>query len=69
MEKLLTPEELADLLALSVGHLARVRTKGGGPPFLKIGQRRTGSIRYRLVDVEKWLASRQFASTSEETAA
>ncbi|MCX4238984.1 helix-turn-helix transcriptional regulator, partial [Paraliomyxa miuraensis] len=37
------------------------RTKGGGPPFAKINK----SVRYRVVDLEKWMADRVVSSTAE----
>lgn len=37
------------------------RTRGGGPPFIKINS----LVRYRKSDVDRWLESRRFASTSE----
>lgn len=40
------------------------RTKGGGPPFVKINR----SVRYRLVDLENWLADRVVNSTAEVAA-
>lgn len=40
------------------------RTKGGGPPFAKINK----SVRYRVVDLEKWMADRVVSSTAEVAA-
>ena len=37
------------------------RSRGGGPPFVKIGR----LVRYRGCDVKKWIASRTVRSTSE----
>jgi excisionase family DNA binding protein len=62
MQPLLTQEEAADLLKLSVRTIERLRVSGGGPKFLKI----RNSVRYRPADVEAWLASRVVGSTSEE---
>ena len=45
--ELLTPRELADRWACSIGHLANLRSAGLGPTYLKIGT----SVRYRLTDV------------------
>lgn len=51
---LLTPAELADLLRVKIGTLYSWRTRGLGPPALKIG----GGVRYRKWEVEAWLAAR-----------
>jgi excisionase family DNA binding protein len=64
MQPLLTQDEAAKLLKLSVRTVERLRTSGGGPRFLRIRH----SVRYRVSDVEAWLASCLRSSTSEETA-
>lgn len=33
-------------------HLRRVRSRGLGPPYLKLGPR---TIRYRVADIEAWI--------------
>ena len=65
MQPLLTQNEAAELLKLSVRTVERLRVTGTGPKFLKI----RNSVRYRPADVEAWLASRTVRSTSEEPAA
>jgi excisionase family DNA binding protein len=62
MQPLLTQDEAAELLKLSVRTMERLRVTSGGPKYLKI----RNSIRYRPADVEAWLASRIVGSTSEE---
>jgi excisionase family DNA binding protein len=59
--KLLTQSEAADLLRLSERTLERLRLTGGGPKFARMGRR----VRYRLSDLEAWIASRVVGSTSE----
>lgn len=44
---LLTPAQLADRWAVSIGHLANLRHHGEGISYLKIGSR----IAYRFADV------------------
>jgi excisionase family DNA binding protein len=61
MQPLLTQDEAAELLKLSVRTLERLRVTSGGPKFLKI----RNSVRYRQSDVEAWIASRVVGSTSE----
>jgi predicted DNA-binding transcriptional regulator AlpA len=60
----LTAAALAEELGLSPDHLARLRMEGGGPRFIKLSPGRTGQVRYRREDVEKWLAARTFTNTS-----
>jgi hypothetical protein len=64
MQPLLTQDEAAELLKLSVRTMERLRCRGGGPKFLKIMH----SVRYRPEDVQSWLVSRIVGSTSEEDA-
>jgi excisionase family DNA binding protein len=61
MPNLLTQSEAAELLHLSTRTLERLRVSGTGPAFVKLGH----SVRYRTVDLEKWIASRVVGSTSE----
>ena len=51
-EILLTPRELAQRWKTSLQSLANRRSAGKGPRFIRIGR----SIRYRLSDVEEYLA-------------
>jgi hypothetical protein len=44
----LTADELAERWRLEIPTLANMRSKGEGPPFLKLP---SGSIRYRLADI------------------
>jgi len=62
MQPLLTQRQCAEALALSERTLERFRVSGVGPKFVRMGK----SVRYRLNDVEVWLASRLRGSTSEE---
>ena len=58
--KLSTPEA-ARLIGLSPATLSTLRTRGGGPPFLKVGSR----VVYDPADLEKWLNDRRRLSTSD----
>ena len=49
---------------LSVSFLEKLRVVGGGPPFIKVGK----AVRYKLADVDAWLATRMRNSTSEYAA-
>jgi excisionase family DNA binding protein len=64
MLALLTQSEAAELLRLSERTLERLRVSGAGPKFCRLGH----SVRYRLGDVEAWIASRVVGSTSEQPA-
>jgi len=57
----LTPAEASTLIGISKSTLAKLRLKGDGPNYLKIGK----SILYRPADIEGWLDKRTFGSTSE----
>jgi hypothetical protein len=61
MQPLLTQDEVADYLKLSVRTVERLRVSGTGPKFLKILR----SVRYRPEDVQSWEAARVVGSTSE----
>lgn len=57
----LPTERAAAYLGLSPKTLETLRTRGGGPPFLKLGRR----VVYRKADLELWLAQRVRRSTSD----
>lgn len=59
--ELLDPKGAADYLGLKVSSLADMRVRGAGPQFCKAGR----AVRYRLADLDKWLAGRTYQSTSE----
>ncbi len=56
MDELLNPKEVAALLKVAVGTLARWRIEGTGPPFRKIGDGKRPRIRYERSKVEAWSA-------------
>ena len=58
----LRPDEAARHLGLSPAYLYKLRAKGGGPPFHKIGS----VIVYDVDDLDIWLANNKF--TTLETA-
>jgi hypothetical protein len=60
---LLTTKQMATWLGVSVQWLEIGRTKGYGPPFVKLAPRKM--VRYRRGDVQAWLAARVHASTAE----
>ena len=49
--------------------LAVRRCRGTGPEYAKLGDAKSSPVRYSRASVEKWLAARTFASTTEHSAA
>jgi predicted DNA-binding transcriptional regulator AlpA len=64
MQPLLNQRQASEMLALSERTLERMRVTGLGPKHVRLGR----SIRYRLADLEAWIASQVVSSTSEATA-
>jgi len=58
----LTPQQAAQVLALSTSWLAKLRLFGNGPAYLKLGRR----VRYRMQDLTKWLRAKVRRSTSDD---
>jgi predicted DNA-binding transcriptional regulator AlpA len=63
-DRLLTEKELSSWLGLSLPTLQRMRSKGGGPRFVKLSFRRVG---YRPTDVESWLTARTAERISDHS--
>lgn len=64
--ELLAPSQVAKRTRLAVSTLAKLRCRGGGPPFVKLGAR----VFYVAADVETWLSAQTvFRSTSEYSSA
>ena len=61
MELYLTPRDAAEYLRSSPSTLAKMRCRGGGPEFCRIGR----AIRYRSADLDEWMASGVVRSTSQ----
>jgi predicted DNA-binding transcriptional regulator AlpA len=61
-EGLLTEEEVAALLQLSVPLVRRLHLEGAGPPCVKIGRQ----TRYRQAVVQRWLAGDSQGSSPVE---
>jgi hypothetical protein len=59
---LLTPQEMAQRLRLSISWLAKSRMRGDGPPYIQVGR----AIRYTEAGLIQWMKSRQRWSTSEQ---
>lgn len=63
--ELLNVTEAAKVLRLSNSTLERMRLDGTGPPFIKLGPSKRARVVYRRADIEAWLATLRFQSTSE----
>jgi len=55
MGRLLTPEEVAEMLGLSIDTLAQWRSQRRGIPFVKLSR---SIVRYQQRDLESWLEAR-----------
>jgi len=64
--ELLTDSELCDMLDVSSRTTMRWRRDGGGPAFVRVGERR---IMYRRSDVTAWLTARTFPHRAAEAVA
>lgn len=60
---LLSPEQAANYLLLSISTLARMRIAGNGPTFVRVSPQRVG---YRVGDLDKYLDGRTRTSTSQD---
>jgi len=54
--------QAATYTGLAEATLEGLRCRGGGPRFIKYGRK---AIRYRLRDLDAWIAERMVSSTSE----
>jgi excisionase family DNA binding protein len=55
----------AQYLGLSLPTLTRMRVDGDGPKYVKMGR----AVRYRIADLDAWMADRVVSSTSQKVAA
>lgn len=56
---LLSPQQLAEYLGVSVKTIYAFNSEGTGPKFAQCGRR----VRYKLTDVDAWLAAGGTAGT------
>jgi predicted DNA-binding transcriptional regulator AlpA len=54
-KSLLTPDEAAEFLSLSIETLAQWRSQRRGPPYIKLESR---LVRYRASELEEYLSER-----------
>lgn len=56
MKEYMTPVEAARYSGLSVSLLSKMRQKGTGCPYTKLGQSKTkNAIRYKKTDIDEWM--------------
>lgn len=60
----LNAERAAEYVGLSPATLAKYRSVGGGPMFIKLGAR----VVYNIADLDAWMRSRTYSSTAEALA-
>jgi excisionase family DNA binding protein len=61
MCEMLSTEQAAEYCGVSPRTLEKRRSSGGGPVFVKLG----GSVRYKVEDLEAWIAGGRRRSTSD----
>lgn len=59
---LLSAEEASSRLGLAKSTLAKMRLRGDGPSYIKMGPRR---VAYRACDLTDWIEARRYCSTSQ----
>jgi len=57
----LTPNQAAEYIGLSTSTLAKMRHRGDGPRYMKVGNR----VRYAVADLDAFMANHAATSTSE----
>lgn len=67
-DRLMTPEEVANLTGFTVRALAGRRARGEGPPYVKMGPGPKARTRYRQSVVEAWLRDCEAASPTVKMA-
>lgn len=60
--ELLTSEEAAELLRVSPRSLNNMRSRGGGPPYVKLGR----LVRYDRRRLAAWIEARVRTSTADQ---
>jgi len=58
------PVEAAAFLGMSPSTLAKMRLRGDGPPYAKLGKR---IVLYDVCDLESWVTARKRMSTSDSS--
>jgi predicted DNA-binding transcriptional regulator AlpA len=59
----LTDHQASLMIGVSRKTTYRWRLDGGGPPYIRVGQRK---VFYRVADIAKWMIDRTYAHRAEE---
>lgn len=62
IQRLLTTEQAASLLGLKPSTLETWRSRGGGPPFVRVGKR---AARYRVEDLHAYIEAGRAENTAQ----
>lgn len=61
-DRALTTEEAAEIIGVSANTLKTWRHREKGPPWLKYGDARNATVRYRESSVRAWMREQEVAS-------
>lgn len=64
--ELLTTQETAAFLKVAPQTLIAQRVRGGGPPFIKLGNGPKSAVRYSLSKVVSWLEEQSRENTAQQ---
>ena len=59
--EILTPDQAASYLKVSVAWLNKARLDGDGPAFFKLGDSPNSKVRYRKSAIESWCELRELS--------
>ena len=59
--KIMSPTEAAKYVGLSESMMAKMRCRGGGAVYFKLGR----AVRYRQDDLDEWLSARRVRHSSD----
>jgi hypothetical protein len=65
LEQLIASAAVAERLGLNIGTVANWRLRGIGPPWIRLSRR---AVRYRVRDLDAWIARNVRTSTRRATA-
>lgn len=63
-----TARDASEYIGVTERALAEWRRRGGGPPYVRLGGRLTGRIRYDVRLLDEWMRSQIASHTSAESA-
>jgi hypothetical protein len=68
LEPLWAEKDAAEYLCVGNNTLGQWRARKQGPPYLKLGTAKSGLVRYRKKDIDKWMEQTAVDPTAEQTA-